>query len=148
MKDPISKFNWKSLQQQANHVLGDEFWEDILEMVPNLGPRADVYETEEEVVAIIELPGLGSTRDVKVTFNNSNLMLEGDIERGFSDGERNIIRSERFSGHFKREILLPKNIVYSNIRAKYHRGLLEVRLFKENIKEQPVHIEVHEKDIE
>jgi HSP20 family protein len=122
------KFDWKSMQKQANQVLGDDFWDDIVNIIPNLGPRVDVYQTNQEVVVVIELPGLFSPNEVKIVLNGSVLSLQGEVERGYPVDESKMIQSERFHGNFRRDIPLPKNITFSEIKTKYKKGLLEIRL--------------------
>jgi HSP20 family protein len=147
VKGNVPDFNWKSLQKQAGEVLGDDFWDDIANIIPNLGPRVDVYQMNQEVVVVIELPGLRSPNEIKVVLNGSVLAVKGEVERGYPVDEHKMIQSERFHGKFKREIPLPKNMTFSEINAKFKKGLLEIRLTKDQAqKDQDIAIEFTEHD--
>jgi len=141
-RPPISE--WNSIQAKVDQVLGEEFWQDIAEMIPVMGPRIDVYETDREVVVVVELPGLKSTEDVKITINGSFLSINGKIESDYPVAENGLLQSERFFGSFNRNITLP-NLIYQEIKAKFHNGLLNICLTKTNIvQEKEINIEHEE----
>lgn len=144
MKRKIPNADWNSIQTKVDQVLGDDFWQDIAEMLPVLGPRIDVYETKNEVVVMVELPGLRTTEDIKITMNGSVMTVSGDIQSYYPIAENGLIQTERFFGPFKRKINLP-NLVYKEIKARYDNGLLNIKLLKTNIvQEKMIDIE-HEK---
>ncbi len=141
MKGKIPNADWNSIQTKVDQVLGDEFWQDIAEMIPVLGPRIDVYETKREVVVIVELPGLHSTEDLRITMNGSVMTISGDIESQYPIQENSLLQAERFFGKFSRKINLP-NLIYEKIKAKYHNGLLTISLLKTNrVQEKMIDIE-------
>jgi HSP20 family protein len=91
-------------------------------------PAVDIYETRtQDVVVKAELPEMNRD-DIKVTFENSVLTIEG--ERKFSgDVEREQIhRSERGYGAFRRSFTLPGTVDASRIQAGYADGVLTVTL--------------------
>lgn len=132
MKGKIRNADWNSIQSKVDQVLGDEFWQDIAEMIPVLGPRFDMYETKREVVVIVELPGLHSTEDIRITMNGSVMTISGDIQSEYMLQEKNMLLAERYFGSFSRKINLP-NLKYDEIRAKYHNGILSIHLTKTNV---------------
>jgi HSP20 family protein len=75
-----------------------------------------LYETEDEYVLSIELPGF-ETEDITVTWNDGllNVAAERDDEKR---GERTYHRRFRF----------PKDVDDDAIEAQYENGILEVRL--------------------
>jgi HSP20 family protein len=149
VKNHMPKMDWKSLQAQASEVLGEEFWEDIADIIPIRGPRVDVYETDEKVVVVAELPGLASPNEVTVVLKGSVLSIQGKIKRNYPVDEDKIIQSERFHGKFKREISLPSNLAYKEIKAAYKKGLLEIHLTKNPAyKSEPIIIEVSKEESE
>lgn len=140
MKGKIPNTDWNSIQTKVDQVLGEEFWQDIAEMIPILGPRIDVYETKREVVVLVELPNLESTEDIHITMNGSVMTVSGHIVSYYPVDHHPLI-TERFFGKFTRKITLP-NLVYHDIRAKYQNGLLTVTLPKTNIvQEKQIEIE-------
>jgi HSP20 family protein len=90
-------------------------------------PAVDIFETDEEVVLIAELPGI-ERDDVRVDVEGARLSLRG--ERRFSGDRERYHRVERPYGAFSRSFDLPPTVDPDRISADYRRGLLTVRLPK------------------
>jgi len=91
-------------------------------------PAADIYETtNKDVVVKIELPDV-KREDIKVTFENSVLTIEG--ERKFSNDvqREQYHRLERGYGAFRRSFTLPATVDASHVNAAYQDGVLTVTL--------------------
>jgi HSP20 family protein len=91
-------------------------------------PAADVYETaDKDVVVKIELPEM-KREDIKVTFENGVLSVEG--ERKFAnDAQRDQYhRIERGYGTFRRSFTLPASVDANRVNAGYQDGVLTVTL--------------------
>ncbi|KAA6451616.1 Hsp20/alpha crystallin family protein [Bacillus swezeyi] len=93
--------------------------------------RADVHETENEIVASCDIPGLESKEDVRIDVENNILHISGAINRANEVKEENIHRKERFVGRFHRSVMLPGTVSREGIKASYKNGVLEVRMPKE-----------------
>ncbi|MTI81221.1 MAG: Hsp20/alpha crystallin family protein [Firmicutes bacterium] len=93
------------------------------------GPRVDVYETENEVVASCEIPGIENKEDIYVNVEDNILTISGVINKVHEVKEEELHRRERYQGQFQRTIRLPSPVT-DNARAKYKNGVLEVRLTK------------------
>ncbi|WP_051318181.1 Hsp20/alpha crystallin family protein [Cohnella thermotolerans] len=118
----------KDFYSQATEVLGEEFWQELGELLPNAGPRVDMYETPSAVVVLAELPGLQSPEQVRVRLYGQTLELEGDLPCPYPVTGNRIALSERFFGHFRRSLSLPKPVSPDAIAARYAKGLLIVNL--------------------
>ncbi len=116
-------------------MLGEQFWDDIAELIPNKGPNIDIYYTRAKVYVIAEIPGLESPDQLQISLAGQTLEIEGDIPRLYPVTEHRITKNERFFGHFRRTLPMPKPVSSSGIAAKYSRGLLTVELQIE----EPVH---------
>jgi HSP20 family protein len=92
--------------------------------------RVDVYETEHEVVASCEVPGLEKKEDVQIDVHGDVLTIAGVIHRSSEVKEEQLVRSERFTGRFQRQISLPTPVKEEGITATYKNGILEVRMPK------------------
>lgn len=90
----------------------------------------DVYETESEVVATCDIPGLEKKEDVNIDIDNNILSISGSVNRVNEVKEENMHRQERFVGRFKRSIALPSNVSSEGVKATYKNGVLEVRMQK------------------
>jgi len=91
-------------------------------------PAADVFETvNKDVVVKIELPDM-KREEIKVTFENSVLTIEG--ERKFSNDvqREQYHRLERGYGAFRRSFTLPATVDASKVNARYEDGVLTVTL--------------------
>lgn len=92
--------------------------------------RIDVHETEHEIIATCDLPGLESKEDVSIQIDHQNLNISGVMKRSHEVKEENMHRQERFVGRFQRSILLPGPVEHEGITASYKNGVLEVRMPK------------------
>lgn len=93
------------------------------------GPRVDVYETEDELVAQAELPGVEKKEDIDIDIRDNVLSISGVINRTGETTDRDRFhRSERFYGRFQRTIGLPARVNPEGARASYRNGVLEIRM--------------------
>ncbi|WP_276351897.1 Hsp20/alpha crystallin family protein [Cohnella caldifontis] len=90
----------------------------------------DVYETENEVVAACEIPGLEKKEDVNIDVGDNVLSISGTLNRVNEVKEENIHRQERFFGRFHRSVALPTAVSAEGVTATYKNGVLEVRMPK------------------
>lgn len=95
-----------------------------------LTPRIDIYQTENDVMAIAEIPGLETKEDVEVTVTENTLTIRGEIKRGYTQEEEGLFHSERFYGAFNRTLTLPVEVKPEESVATYRNGVLEVRMPK------------------
>lgn len=92
-------------------------------------PPADLYETDEEVVVCVELPGV--PRDaIEVRVADNTLILEGQRPMEKGPREEAYHRVERSYGPFIRRFSLPAAVNVEKVAATYDRGVLTVRLPK------------------
>ena len=118
----------KDLYSKASDVLGEEFWQEIGELIPNTGPRIDIYYTSNHIMVLAEVPGLQSPEQIGIYLEGQTLIMEGEIPCVYPVTDNRIVRRERFFGKFRRPLLLPKPVSVSQVKAKYDRGLLIIEL--------------------
>ncbi|MDB4868065.1 MAG: Hsp20/alpha crystallin family protein [Cohnella sp.] len=121
---------------QTIDVLGEDFWQEMGELIPNTGPRFDIYYTSTSVVVLAELPDLQTPDQIGIRLEGQTLVVEGEIPRLYPVTENRISRNERFFGPFRRSLLLPKPVSADGIKAKYRQGLLIIELRIEPLSEQ------------
>lgn len=92
--------------------------------------RIDVHETESEVVATCDIPGLEKKEDVNIDIETNVLTVSGSINRVNEVNDENMHRKERYTGHFHRSIALPSPVTHVGVKASYKNGVLEVRMPK------------------
>ena len=97
--DPLGEFT--NLRNQMNRFFDQNFLRrGVLAGSEPYGPRVDLYQTEREVVATAELPGIKSKDDIEVTLTPDTLSLRGEIKRIRDVEEDNVFHSERYYGSF------------------------------------------------
>jgi len=98
-------------------------------------PKMDVYETEKEVVAELEVPGV-DPKKIDVSVKNNVLKIEGKEEEKEEEKKKGYYRKEIRKGYFKRMIVLPSTVIESKINAEYRDGILKIVIPKTKLKEQ------------
>ena len=102
-------------------------------------PATDVYETDEELTLLVEMPGVAPD-GLDVTVEDSVLVIRG---RPAAQGERNgtVLLKEFEVGPFYRAFQLPADYDADSIQASMRQGLLVLRLPKSD-RLKPRRIEV------
>ena len=91
-------------------------------------PPVDIYETaEQDVIVKVDLPGL-KRDEIKLTFENQVLSIEGQRAQGVEGGKDRAHRIERSHGAFRRSFTLPATVDASRVDASYQDGVLVVKL--------------------
>ena len=105
-------------------------------------PPIDVYETRDDLVVAVELPGVPE-KHIQLSMTGDVLSLRGQRGIAADAREENYHRIERWSGTFERHVQLPIPVQADKIRASYRDGVLEIRLPKlEEVKPREIKIEV------
>jgi len=122
--------NFSTLQDQVNRLFETSFQgkADTSELT-TWAPMVDIYETENELVLKVDLPGIDE-KDLDVRVENNMLTIRG--ERKFEEKvkEDNYLRIERSYGSFSRSFSLPTTVNTEAINAQYTNGVLTVELAK------------------
>lgn len=128
--------------REASEVLGEDFWQEIGQLIPVTGPRIDMYQDAAAIVVLAELPGLESRDRIQIRLEGQTLRIEGEIPCLYPVTENRILAKERFFGRFERNLALPKPVSETGVVAKYSRGLLVVELpIEESVKQTNIPIQ-------
>lgn len=93
-------------------------------------PSVDLHETENEIVASCDLPGLESKEDVSIDIDGNVLTISGQVNRVNVVKEASMHRRERFTGRFQRSVSLPSRVSEEGVKATYHNGVLDIHMPK------------------
>jgi HSP20 family protein len=93
-------------------------------------PSIDIHETENEIVATCDIPGLEKKEDVNIEIDNNILSISGAVNRVNEVKKENMHRQERFVGRFQRSVTLPSRVSSEGVKASYKNGVLEIRMPK------------------
>lgn len=94
-------------------------------------PAIDVFETDTEIVVLVELAGLKED-EIEVIVHNSKLIVRGDRKDVKQGIKRTYYQMEILWGPFERNITLPANVEVERIKAFYEAGILEIVLPKQS----------------
>jgi HSP20 family protein len=103
-------------------------------------PAVDVWETEDELVYALDLPGVPQD-SISVELDDGALTVSATRERSSEISDERFHRSERRVGMFSRTIAVPAGVDESKIAANYRDGVLEIRVAKP-AQPQPKRIEI------
>ncbi|MDQ4076920.1 MAG: Hsp20/alpha crystallin family protein [Chloroflexota bacterium] len=105
-----------------------------------LVPRADAWESEDEVTVEMALPGV-SPENVDITVEQDTLTIQGTFPP--LDQNKHWILRERPHGTFQRRFNLHVPVDVNNVSANYRNGLLILTLPKSE-ESKPRRIEVRQ----
>ena len=92
-------------------------------------PATDLIDKKDKLVARVELPGV-EKKDVKISLNENNLTIQGEIEKDKETNKEDYYCCERAYGTYSRTISLPTEIDQEKIKAKFKNGILEITMPK------------------
>jgi HSP20 family protein len=92
-------------------------------------PALDVWETENEIVYALDLPGIPEDT-ISVELDEGALTVTAERERTQEQSEERFYRFERRYGTFSRTFSVPQGVSESDVRADYQDGVLEVHIKK------------------
>ena len=92
-------------------------------------PAADIYESENELLVTLDLPGI-DPKMVDVRVENNILTIRGERRVDEKQNTENFHRVERSYGPFGRAFTLSTAVDPEKIRATYKAGVLSIALPK------------------
>jgi len=121
----------KDLEKQQTQALRRNEKDTLL-------PQADIWETSEEIILKIDMPGVGKENlDIKV--EGDMLKIHGKVE---SQQSGNVLYTEQRIGDFHREFSLSNDLNQDKINASIQAGILTVKIAKsEKVKPRKIQIE-------
>jgi HSP20 family protein len=96
---------------------------------PSFHPPMDVYETENELVVVMEIAGMRA-EDIHVVFEKDTLAISGERVEGSLAPKTRLHQMEIDYGDFYRSLYIPFPLKGDEIRAVYRQGFLTVTIPK------------------
>ena len=90
-------------------------------------PALDAWETEDEIVYAVDLPGI-SEEEISIELADGALTITAQRERAREESDERFYRYERRYGTFSRTVGVPQGVTESDISADYKSGVLEVHV--------------------
>ena len=91
-------------------------------------PKADIYETENEMIVLADIPG-ANEKTVDITLEKNVLSITAFVEP-IRTGEYDIMYAEYEEGDYQRSFRLSDEIDRDKIEASVSEGVLRLRLPK------------------
>jgi HSP20 family protein len=113
----------RELERFASSLLSDR---EAADQDDVWAPAVDIYEREDSLVLLVDLPGL-ERDDIDLQVDANSLTIQGARSRTAPVGG---IRLERPAGRFRRSFRIAISIDPAGVRASYRAGVLEVQLPK------------------
>jgi HSP20 family protein len=133
-----------NLREELDTLFQMPFWSNLgrqSQLFSGWTPALDLYQNNDNVVALIELPGMRK-EDIEISLHDGMLTISGERKSEAKDGE-NAERTERFIGKFRRSITLPTRVDTNKVSANYKDGILTVTLPKaEEAKPKQIQVNV------
>ncbi|MFL5806807.1 MAG: Hsp20/alpha crystallin family protein [Roseiflexaceae bacterium] len=124
--DPLSEMT--SLRDAMNQLVAESFVRPAA-TAGGFQPAVDLYETEQEYVVKLAVPGL-KPDNFEITMQQNMLTIQGHTqEEEKQEGARYHMREQRF-GEFTRTIQFPTQVDPDKIQASLSNGILTIRVPK------------------
>jgi len=121
-----------NMQDAWNRFFEDDLFNNYAfagEQVNRRHPASDVYETKEDYVFNIEVPGIEKDQ-IDIQYHNNTLTIKAERKQDSDVKEENYHRMERFFGTFTRSFTLPGETEPDKISADLKEGILHLRIPK------------------
>jgi HSP20 family protein len=122
---------WSTLRDELDNLFEMPLWSGFgtnSQLFSGWTPALDVVQNHDNVVAMIELPGM-KKEDIEISLHDGMLTISGERKSEHGDSEKQE-RTERYVGKFRRSISLPTRIDAAKVSATYKDGILTVTLPK------------------
>lgn len=113
--------------EEAQKVLGEDFWDVLSDAYPLIGPRADILQSEKEMIIVMDIPGIQNQQDIKISVQDPFLIIHGEIPN-IEIPHYEFLQQERFYGPFKKKIRMPSNAIFQQLKAYYRKGVLQINI--------------------
>jgi HSP20 family protein len=129
------------LQSEMNRMFDGFFGRSVPGMERAWTPAVDVYETKDDLVVTVELPGMND-KDIQLSLVGEMLSIKGE-RASTPQNEEGVYRGERWFGRFERNLSLPYPVQTDKVKASYRDGVLSINLPKaEELKPKAIKIDV------
>lgn len=111
------------LRDRLYRLLDESFQPQRSETAPSFSPPVDILATDEEVVILVEAPGM-SRDDVAVEVDEAVVTIRGQRDQADADGQYYV--RERPVGSFSRSFSLAYDLDPDTVAAKLEDGVLQM----------------------
>lgn len=128
----------------------ESFWEEFTQapLFDNRevirGTAADVYESGDDIVVEMSLPGV-KPEDISTSLTGDSLTVSGETKEETQEKERDYYQRQIRYGRISQSIVLPNSVKAEKVNASFNQGLLKLTLPKsEEAKPKRINLKVSE----
>jgi HSP20 family protein len=107
------------MERQIRRLFGDAA------LGPPTIPAADVYETPDEFVVELEVPGF-EQKDLSLEITDHTVVVRGEVEEAKEEKDKAFLLHERLERIFERRFHLPVEADTDRLEATFSKGVLEL----------------------
>jgi len=120
----------EKLQQEANELFSNFFNRFSSTKEIAFTPQIDMYETEEDVILNVALPGI-LQEDIDISLEEEEVLyIRGERPNPHEATVALCHLQELCYGYFERKVQLPARCSNENVKAEYSEGILNIRISK------------------
>jgi len=124
------KIMFSKRKKEKEEFVEDSEYEEESEWTTEEGRLVvDVYETEKDLVIQAAIAGI-KTDDLDISLENDMMIIKGERIDPFASKSKKYFVRECYFGPFSREIILPREIDTSKIKAEIKDGILTIKMPK------------------
>lgn len=127
---------WKPFSSLEKFFEDDEWFFPVFTRKDIAKPAMDLYETDKEVVAEVNIPNFDPEK-IEVEVENGILKVSGKIDEEQEEKKKGYWCKEIRKGSFERSITLPVAVKEDKVEATYENGLLKIVMPKLETKPKP-----------
>ncbi len=117
-----------------------DLWEESSHNLRHIA--ADIYETEDSVIAEMALPGV-KPEDIDINVTGDALTVSGETKFESTETKRNYFQRQLRSGSFSQSLILPASVQADQAKAVFNHGMLKIEIPKaEAAKPKKIEVQV------
>lgn len=134
---------WKPFDELGRFFEDDDWFLPVVPHHQAFGPAMDLYETDKDVVAEVNLPGI-DPKNISISIDKQVLTVSGSAEEKKEEKKKGYWRKEIHKGSFSRSVQLPAAIDEDKIDASYEKGVLRIVMpkIKKAPEKKPIKIKI------
>ncbi|MGL4819623.1 MAG: Hsp20/alpha crystallin family protein [Bacilli bacterium] len=122
-----------AFQKQVQEAIGEDFFHDLVGLLPRKLPIVDIFQTEFVAFVVVEAPGIHSPNDLTFKLQNNQMHITGEIPNTYPVKTEEMDRNERNKGPFERTLTLPFHYDPKTVRLTYRDGLFTIQFEKTDL---------------
>ena len=131
--DPFEEM--KKLRKEIEKTFEEFYRKPILKVKRALmrEPLTDIQETEKEIIARVDLPGI-EKKDIDLKITENMLGIKAEKKQEAVEKKKGFFRQERSYAGYQRAFSLPARVIPEKSNAEFKNGVLKITMPKEKKK--------------